>query len=94
MIWERLAWFALTFYAGFVAGRLWDSVKLFFRKIGERRRQMTYVYCPGCRQELTHGDSKYWEAEGLVYYRCGKCNAKSCWDFDLPVPVLLHSQTP
>lgn len=60
---------------------------MFFKK---KPRQYTFVYCPGCNEDLVSQDGAFIEDTDLVRYRC-KCGVKSEWNFDFPAPVLVDS---
>lgn len=56
--------------------------------------QTCWVYCPGCRCELTRDPhAEYLDSQGQVTYAC-QCGRVSQWLFDAPVPVLLHEDPP
>lgn len=58
---------------------------------GPAFKQTTFVYCPGCRQELVNGRNRIVMDTDLVRYFCGECNTISAWMFDAPVPLLIDS---
>lgn len=61
------------------------------RKLTPAPKQWTFVYCPACRFELCAGGEHLgMNSEGLETYRCAKCGEYSAWDFDAPVPLLIH----
>jgi hypothetical protein len=55
-------------------------------------RQRTFCYCPNCNNELISSNSFVSDNE-LVTYKCTNCNCISHWDFDVPAPILIHSET-
>ncbi|KKO51133.1 hypothetical protein XI25_29545 [Paenibacillus sp. DMB20] len=53
----------------------------------KRPEQSTWVYCPGCNEDLCSNNSFVKDAD-YVYYKCSNCGRESKWDFDAgPVPV-------
>lgn len=55
----------------------------------ERPPGSTEVYCPGCRTNLCADDRNFVRDTDLVYYRCIYCDARSKWNFDMPIPVYI-----
>lgn len=54
-------------------------------------RKTCWVYCPGCRRDLTETpDAFVSDDEAGVLYRC-PCGRESLWDFDAPTPLLRRS---
>lgn len=56
-----------------------------------RTKQTTWVYCPGCKQELVGGTQRQVLDTDVVRYYCMRCLTVSVWEFDAPVPLLLDS---
>ncbi len=54
-------------------------------------KQTTFCYCPNCRHELVSDPDAFIYDLDCVRYQCPKCGTHSTWDFDAPVPILLHS---
>jgi len=55
------------------------------------------VYCPTCDAELnyavTRGDAACFDVGGGFYsYDCFRCGTSSRWDFNPPVPLLVHHE--
>ncbi len=61
-----------------------------FHKIFKRKpKQTTYCYCPRCNNELVSSNSFVEDQDGIVKYRCSKCDEITFWDFiHYPVPIL------
>lgn len=58
-------------------------------------KQQTNCWCPKCRNELVSDNRTVCKdpaSDGLVEYACGQCSHVSGWDFDAPVPLLLHGR--
>jgi len=71
-------------------GLVWLRLR---RSLAPHREGCT-VWCPDCRLDLTRESGvECWEDErGFVNYQC-VCGQRSCWDFDLPVPILISIGT-
>lgn len=61
-----------------------------FHKIFKRKpKQTAYYYCPRCNNELVSSNSFVEDQDGIVKYRCSKCDEITFWDFiHYPVPIL------
>lgn len=57
----------------------------------DRPKQTTWIYCPGCKRDLTTSPNVIVKDEDRVHYYCGFCNTVSSWDFDFPVPILIDA---
>lgn len=55
-------------------------------------KQRTFVYCPICKFELAKGGRFMQDTEKGVEYMCGRCNCRSLWYFDDPVPWIISYQ--
>lgn len=55
------------------------------------RQQSTWVYCPGCGEDLCTNGAIYTDTD-LVRYAC-PCGMDSEWMFDAPVPLLVASES-
>lgn len=53
-------------------------------------RQTTWVYCPGCGADLCTEPGTTYSDTDLVRYACGRCEHRSAWLFDAPVPILIQ----
>ena len=54
----------------------------------KKPRQSTWVYCPGCSQDMVAGDVvDCIVTSDYVYYLC-ECGTYSRWIFDTPAPAL------
>lgn len=50
-------------------------------------------FCPGCKDDLTVSTASVtYDSHGFVLYHC-PCGTRSGWDFDLPVPVRVYTET-
>lgn len=59
-------------------------------RMGRKRKQTTFCYCPECKNELISSDS-FASDEELVTYKCTKCGCVSKWLFDAPCPILIKN---
>lgn len=61
----------------------------------ERQGQSCWVYCPGCKHELTSDNDSFVDDHEIfgVTYICTQCGTMSRWDFDAPVPLLRESES-
>ncbi len=66
----------------------WLKVK---RALGLAEPQRTCVWCSRCGNEMcSDPNTKHtYRDNGLLEYDCGECHARSLWDFDAPVPLLI-----
>ena len=51
-------------------------------------KQTAWAYCPNCKRDLCSNPLVACEDTDVVRYVCN-CGARSTWDFDAPVPLLL-----
>lgn len=54
-----------------------------------KNEQITFCYCPICKNELTSSNS-FIKEDIYVYYKCSKCKKETKWDFDVPVPIIIN----
>lgn len=83
---DGLLWAAFRVFAGFVVAHVfWPR----------RPKQRTFVYCPGCRNEMAACPRTTYAYVGelFVRYDCGQCHVRSLWQFDMPVPILLRRES-
>lgn len=60
------------------------------RKLYNKNRQRTFIYCPECKKEMVKNGHVIEDNDGIVKYQCSKCGNVSFWDFKhYPVPYLL-----
>lgn len=63
-----------------------------FNLFKKKNKQTCFYYCPKCGNELASSNSKI-ETKDNIYYdiKCNKCENKSKWFFDAPVPILIKN---
>lgn len=71
-----------------------DSIRKHWISKGLKKKpkQTCSCYCPECRNELI-GSNSFVSDEEYVTYKCSECGYISCWNFDMPVPVLLRRES-
>jgi len=56
----------------------------------KKPKQYTFCYCPECKNELCGSDSFIgYTKDGLVLYKCSKCEKETKWYFDTPAPFII-----
>lgn len=65
------------------------------RLFGSRTETRCQALCPGCRSDLNAAANLGTCTDAdLVRFTCGKCGARSAWDFDAPAPLLIRLEEP
>lgn len=63
------------------------EAKIALKKAWKHRNQMTWCFCPVCKQDLCSTDSFVSDTghgkDNRVTYKCSRCGAKSTWNFDV-----------
>lgn len=69
-------------------GGLWNTLLQLFENFGPRNSP-TRCYCPHCRQELCAHGHIHSDDGDVVTYICARCETRSRWYFNAPIPLLL-----
>lgn len=64
-----------------------------YKKVNKWKMNPTnYCWCPKCGNDVAR-DSFVSNNQGLVVYKCSRCNHESTWDFTIaPIPILLGDE--
>lgn len=70
-------------------GSWWEDYLRFMRSRKWARQQMTFCWCPICKEDLCSNGSFKSDTD-LVRYECNNCGCRSAWYFDSPAPLLIR----